>query len=151
VLERLHVTDDPKRVIIGGASAGGHWAACVALQHPEAVGNVIAQSGAFWRGLGMDAKWWSDPANAKDREGALALVAAHDKLTVRFRLTVGRLEDGTAFDPGRVSMLDASRRLRDALVAKGADATLVESGGGHDPYDWESTLPDALVSLLGAP
>jgi enterochelin esterase family protein len=149
--QRLHVTDDSRRVIIGGASAGGHWAACVALQHPEAVGNVIAQSGAFWRGIGMDAAWWSDPANAKDREGALALIDAHEKVPVRFRLSVGRLEYGTAFDPGRVSMLEASRRVRDALVAKGADATLVESGGGHDPYDWESTLPDALVALLGAP
>jgi enterochelin esterase-like enzyme len=151
VRERVHVTDDPRRVIIGGASAGGHSAACVALQHPEAIGNVIAQSGAFWRGLGNTAAYWSDPAHAEGREGVLQLVQSRPAAAVRFRLAVGRLEYGTAFDPGRVSMLDASQRLRDALAAKGYDATLVETGGGHDPYDWESSLPDALVSLLGAP
>ena len=151
VRERVHVTDDPRRVVIGGASAGGHSAACVALQHPEAIGNVIAQSGAFWRGLGHTAAWWSDPAHAEGREGVLHLVQSRPAAAVRFRLAVGRLEYGTAFDPGRVSMLDASLRLRDALVAKGCDATLVQTGGGHDPYDWESSLPDALVSLLGAP
>jgi enterochelin esterase-like enzyme len=149
--QRLHVTEDPARVIVGGASAGGHWAACVALQHPEAVGNVIAQSGAFWRGLGRDAAWWSDRAHAGEREGARSLCAARDSVPLRFRLIVGRIEEGTAFDPGRVSMLEASRRLREALVAKGADVTLVESAGGHDPFNWEATLPDALVSLLGAP
>jgi enterochelin esterase family protein len=81
----------------------------------------------------------------------LQLIALRKDVPVRFRLVVGRLEYGCAFDPGRVSMLDASRHVRDALLAKGCDVTLVESGGGHDPYNWEATLPDALVALLGPP
>ncbi|MGH9907339.1 MAG: hypothetical protein ACRD8U_17355 [Pyrinomonadaceae bacterium] len=40
--------------------------------------------------------------------------------------------------------------MRDVLMAKGYEVTLRETNGGHDPYNWESTLPDALIALLGA-
>jgi enterochelin esterase family protein len=140
-------------VITGGASAGGHSAAFVALQHPEAIGNVIAQSGAFWRGVGDTARSWTDPAREAGREGFAHTVAARPgpAATVRFYLTVGRLERGRAFDAGLVTMIGASRHVRDVLQAKGYDVTLVETNGAHDPYNWEATLPDALVALLGPP
>jgi enterochelin esterase family protein len=70
---------------------------------------------------------------------------------VRFYLTVGRLERGRAFDSDLVSMLHASRHVRDVLQAKGYDVTLVESSGGHDPFNWEATIPAALVALLAQP
>jgi len=37
------------------------------------------------------------------------------------------------------------------LQAKGYEVTLNESNGGHDPYDWEATIPSALAALLGPP
>ena len=33
-------------------------------------------------------------------------------------------------------------------LAKGYDVTLVETSGGHDPYNWEASLPQALDALL---
>jgi enterochelin esterase family protein len=153
---RVHAATDPRHVVIGGASAGGHSAACVGLQHPEAIGNVIAQSGAFWRGIGRTARYWGDPELGDAREGreGFARAAASrpgPPASVRFVLTIGRLERGRAFDTDLVSMLHASRHVRDVLQAKGYDVTMLESNGGHDPYNWEATLPQALCSLLGAP
>jgi enterochelin esterase family protein len=153
VRERVHVSADPRRVVIGGASAGGHGAACVALRHPEAIGGVIAQSGAFWRGIGGTAASWSDPARDEGREGFARLAASsplavHDGEPVRFELTVGRLECGAALSVDSVSMLHASRHVRDVLAAKGYPVTLRESSGGHDPYNWETSLPAALEALL---
>ncbi|HKQ60272.1 MAG TPA: alpha/beta hydrolase-fold protein [Candidatus Polarisedimenticolaceae bacterium] len=151
VRERLHVTRDPRRVVIGGASAGGHSAACVALQHPEAIGNVLAQSGAFWRGLEHTAGYWSDPALDEGREGFARLAASRPAAPVRFYLTIGRLERGVALSADGVTMLRASRHVRDVLQAKGYAVTLRETSGGHDPYNWEAALPEALVALIGAP
>jgi enterochelin esterase-like enzyme len=152
VRERVHVTSDRRRVVIGGASAGGHSAACVALQHPEAIGKVIAQSGAFWRGIGHTAHYWSDPIRDEGREGFARMVASRPAgpatLASRFYLTIGRLENSIAFNDGLISMLHASRHVRDVLQAKGYDVTLRETSGGHDPYNWEAALPDALVALL---
>jgi enterochelin esterase-like enzyme len=152
VRERVHVTTDPRRIVIGGASAGGHSAACVALDHPEAIGNVLAQSGAFWRGIGHTARYWGDPAHDEGREGFALAVASRPapsaKVRVRFYLTIGRLENTIAFNDGLISMLHASRHVRDVLQARGYDVTLRETSGGHDPYNWETALPDALVALL---
>ena len=68
---------------------------------------------------------------------------------VRYYLTIGLLERGQAFSADTVSMIHASRHVRDVLRAKGYDVTLREIAGGHDPYNWEATLPDALIALLG--
>jgi enterochelin esterase family protein len=137
-------------VVIGGASGSGHSAACVALQHPESIGNVIAQSGAFWRGINHTASYWRDPARDEGREGFAHAVASRDHVPVRYWLTVGRLECGVAFNAHIVSMVHASRHVRDVLLAKGYEVTLRETSGGHDPYHWESSLPEALIALLGS-
>ncbi len=152
---RVHVATDPRRVIVGGASAGGHSAAFVGLQHPEAIGNVIAQSGAFWRGVGHTARYWGNPELGDERgrrEGFARTVASRPgpPAPVKFYLTIGRLECGRAFDSDLISMLHATRHVRDVLQAKGYDVTLVESSGGHDPFNWEASLPAALMALLGA-
>jgi len=47
-------------------------------------------------------------------------------------------------------MLHASRHVRDVLQAKGYPVTLRETSGGHDPYNWEASLPEALEALLGS-
>ena len=52
VRARHHVARDPHRVILAGSSAGGLAATHAALRHPETFGNVLSQSGAFWRGNG---------------------------------------------------------------------------------------------------
>jgi enterochelin esterase family protein len=44
------VTSDPRRVFVTGSSAGGLAAAYVAFRRPDVFGNILSQSGAFWRG-----------------------------------------------------------------------------------------------------
>lgn len=151
-LNLSNVTKDPKLVIIGGASAGGNSACFVTLHHPEAIGNVVAQSGAFWRGVGHTAQYWDDPKRDENREGfahAVASLATGAPMTpLRFYLTIGRLENGTVFSEGMVSMIAAYQHVRDVLQTKGFDVTLPETSGGQDPLDWDASLPDALISLL---
>ena len=48
--QQYHVTADPSKTIVCGLSAGGLTAAYVAFKRPDLFGNVLAQSGAFWRG-----------------------------------------------------------------------------------------------------
>jgi enterochelin esterase-like enzyme len=50
---QYRVTDDARRVVVG-ASLGGLMAAYCALRlrYPNAFGNVVSQSGAFWRSAG---------------------------------------------------------------------------------------------------
>lgn len=137
----FRVTRDPAKTIIGGASLGGQSAACSALRHPEIFGNVLSQSGSFW---------WAPAGDAEDgwfsRE-----IAVRPRLPVRFYLSIGRLESGAAFLDGRISMLHANRHLRDVLRAKGNTVLYREINAGHEPYNWQVTLPDGLIALLGTP
>ncbi|MBI1848952.1 MAG: DUF3327 domain-containing protein [Planctomycetes bacterium] len=146
--ERVNVTRDPRETTIGGASAGGFSAACVAFQHPEVFGNVISQSGAYWRGMGGTAASWSAASRDAGREGFAREIATHARVPVRFFLSIGLLETSVAFGADGASMLHVNRHLRDVLEAKGYDVIYRETSGGHDPYDWESALPDALAAFL---
>ncbi|HEY6147950.1 MAG TPA: alpha/beta hydrolase-fold protein, partial [Thermoanaerobaculia bacterium] len=47
---RWKVTRDPRRTILAGSSAGSLAAAYAAFRRPDLFGNVLSQSGAFWRG-----------------------------------------------------------------------------------------------------
>jgi enterochelin esterase family protein len=138
-------------VIIGGASAGGLSAACVALRHPEAFGNVISQSGAFWRGYGHTAAYWADPnRNDADRVWFAREVASVPRVPVRFFMTIGTLERGGSLGEAGIPMLHVNRQVRDVLIARGYDVTYREISGGHDPYNWEVSLPGALEALLNS-
>ena len=149
---RVRVATDPASVIIGGASAGGFSAACVAFRHPEAFGNALSQSGAFWRGLGNTASYWNDhKRDDADRVWFSREVASTPRKAVRFYLTVGSLERSGSYGEGGISMVHVNRQVRDVLIAKGYDVTYREISGGHDPLNWESGLPAALETLLGAP
>jgi enterochelin esterase family protein len=151
VRSRVRVTTDPTRVVIGGASAGGFSAACVALRHPEAFGNVISQSGAFWRGYGHTAAYWADPnRNDADRVWFAREVASMPRVPVRFFVTIGTLERGGSLGEGGISMIHVTRQVRDVLIARRYDVTYREISGGHDPYNWEIALPGALEKLLNS-
>ncbi|HZF12274.1 MAG TPA: alpha/beta hydrolase-fold protein [Thermoanaerobaculia bacterium] len=138
VRSRYRVTTDPARTVLVGSSRGGLATACAALDHPELFGNVLAQSGSFpWRPPG-------DPAPEWLRRRVLSL----PRLPLRFHLDVGLLE--TQLPPqGGPSLLDASRRLYDALQVKGYAVDYAEYAGGHGHVNWQGTLPDGLRALLG--
>ena len=134
------VTTDPKRVIVTGSSAGGLAASYVAFVHPQLFGNVWSQSGAFWRG--------AEGSNGAPYEWLASQVKAAPAKPVRFALDVGAMENHATLGGAGPNFLDASRRFRDELKAKGYDVTYTEvPGGNHAPQWWKTRLADGIVQL----
>jgi enterochelin esterase-like enzyme len=141
--QKLDVRADT--TLIGGASLGGLTAAYTAQRKPQVFGNVLSQSGAFWRKRPDAAQ--TDPAQTnaaqpKSSDGALpGEIASRYKLSIRYYLEVGRFE--------APSMIENNRRLRDILREKGNEITYVEYNGGHDHFNWRVSVGDGLIALLG--
>lgn len=135
---KWNLTRDPRHSIVGGYSAGGLAAAYIAFRHPELFGKVLAQSGAFWRGNeGANEPW----------EWLTAQYAAAPRRDTVFYLEVGDQETRRAVGVGPV-FIEANRRLRDALRAKGYQVEYVEvPGGNHEPSHWKAQLAPALEFL----
>jgi len=136
-----HVTTDPARTIVTGSSAGGLAAAFVAFERPDIFGNVLSQSGAFWRG----------PAGAGGApyEWLTTRYARAPRKPIRLRLEVGALETRPAGGTGP-SILEANRHLRAVLHTRGYDLSYVEVPDGvHAPITWRVRLPVALRALVG--
>jgi enterochelin esterase family protein len=135
-----NVTHDPHRTVVTGSSAGGLAAAFVAFRHPELFGAVVSQSGAFWRG--------AEASNDPPYEWLTAQYAAAPKKDVRFVLEVGAKESRGALGGAAPSILEANRRLRDALAKKGYPVTYFEvPDGQHAPQFWKERLPSALEEI----
>ncbi len=138
--ERWQVTRDPHRTIVTGSSAGGLAAAYVALQRPDLFGEVLSQSGAFWRG--------NEGSNHAPYEWLTSRYAASPRRDIRFFLDVGALETRGAVGGAAPSILEANRHLRDALRAKGYAVTYSEVPGGvHAPSSWRARLPIGIAKL----
>lgn len=138
---RWNVTRDPHRTIVAGSSAGGLAAAYVAFRRPEVFGNALSQSGAFWRG--------NDGSNGPPYDWLIGQFASSPRKDIRFVLEVGSRESAGAMGGEAPSILEANRRLRDALRAKGYPVTYAEiPGGGHNTETWRERLPAAIQSLV---
>ncbi|HXI19558.1 MAG TPA: alpha/beta hydrolase-fold protein, partial [Gemmatimonadales bacterium] len=132
----------PGRAVITGSSAGGLAAAYIALERPDLFGNVLSQSGAFWRG--------NEGSNDPPWEYIAVRAAALPHRQIRFLLDVGALETRGAMQGRAPSILAANRRLRDTLEARGYRVTYTEvPGGEHSPASWRLRLPMDLVTLMG--
>jgi enterochelin esterase-like enzyme len=140
VQQRWKVSRDPRRVILNGSSAGGLAAAYAAFRRPDLFGNVISQSGAFWRG--------NENSNGAPYEWLTSQFAGAPRKPVRFYLDVGAAETNGTLGGTAPSILSANRRLRDALRAKGYDVTYKEViGGVHSPESWSARLPAGLTAI----
>ena len=144
VRANYNVTNDPAQTVVGGFSAGGLAACYMALRYPNIFGNVLSQSGAVWWSpeQGIDNR---DPINEPNWTARQFL--ASPKLPVKFYIEAGAFEtdhDGTGAD-----ILEASRHLRDVLLAKGYEVHYRQFVGGHDGLSWRGTLADGLIALLG--
>lgn len=138
------VTRDPRRTIVTGSSAGGLAAAYVAWKRPDLFGNVLSQSGAFWRG--------NEGSNDPPYEWLTSQYAAAPKRDIRFVLEVGALESQGALGGVAPSILEANRRHHGALRKRGYDVTYAEvSNGRHSQESWRERLPAAIAALARPP
>jgi enterochelin esterase family protein len=160
IRSHYNVTRDASQIVLGGYSAGGLASTYVALRHPEVFGNVLSLSGAFW---------WSPEHNggicggrcpeSGGRGGDSFLDSttegnflakeflASPKLPLRFYFAVGAFERDTNGSGGDI--LEATRQLRDILLAKGYKVHFQQYVGGHDGLSWRGLLADGLITLLG--
>ena len=142
VRTRYRVTRDPRYTVITGSSAGGLAAANAALAHPELFGNVLSQSGAFWRG--------DEGSNGAPYEWLTAQVTRTPKRDVHFLLDVGSRETLRVLGGTGPVFIEANRRFRDALAAKGYSLAYTEVPDGvHAPVTWRPRLPVDLVAITG--
>jgi enterochelin esterase family protein len=161
VRAHYNVTRGPKRTVVSGKSAGGLAAAYMGLRHPEVFGNVFSQSGAFWwspeHSGGVcaskcpeDGGRRSDPDSRDSRteENWIAKQFVNSpKLPVRFFLEAGTFEVDKESTGGDI--LEATRTLRDVLLAKGYEVHFQQFVSGHDDLSWRGTFADGLITLLG--
>jgi enterochelin esterase-like enzyme len=140
VRRRWTVTHDPRRTIVVGSSAGGLAAAYVAFQRPDLLGNVLSQSGAFWRG--------NEGSNDAPYEWLTSRYAASPRRDVRFLVEVGAMESRGAMGGAAPSILESNRRFRDALRTRGYNVEYAEVPGGvHAPSSWRERLAPAIAAL----
>ena len=65
---------------------------------------------------------------------------------IKFYLDAGIFEASLG---GFAGILDATRHLRDVLLAKGYEVHYQMFIGGHDYLSWRGTLADGLIALIG--
>lgn len=142
--DNYKISHKPSDRVVGGYSRGGLAAAWVALNIPEAIGNVISHSGSFWWAPDYDS---FDPTqfNRYAEPGWLIReVISRPKRNVRFYLDAGTYEDKS----NEGNILGFTRHFRDVLIAKGYDILYQEFVGGHDFLHWRATIADAMHFLL---
>jgi enterochelin esterase family protein len=144
VRARYKVTNDPRQTVVGGFSAGGLAAAYMGLRYPEVFGNVLSQSGAFW--WAPDHFLDTEDATTEPNWMAKQFIAS-PKLPLRFYLDAGTFELDKSGKGGDI--LEATRHLRDVLLAKGYEVRYQQFVGGHTDLSWRGTLADGLIALLG--
>jgi len=139
IQSNFHVTDNPQKMVIGGASAGGLAAAYAAMELPDIFGNVLSQSGAFRFGLPRE----------EGHEWLTRQFAATEKLPLKFYLDAGSLETKSLRQIGDApNLLESNHNFRKVLEEKGYDVHYHEFSGGHDYISWRGTLSDGLLYLL---
>lgn len=132
----LHVPADARRVVVTGYSAAGLVSTLIGLRHPEVVGNVLSQSGAFWRGF--------EGEGATTPEWMAAQFATAPRTDTKFYLDVGGDETTAAGGTFKA----ANIRLRDVLVRRGFSVVFNEvPGGEHEFIHWRTTIGDGLIAL----
>ena len=138
IRKNYHVTTQASETVLCGYSASGLAASYVAYRYPSLFGNVLSQSGAYWRG---------NEGSSSDFEWLTSQYQSSPKLGIRFYIVVGGAETMKNFS-GK-SMIETNRHLRDVLLAKGYEVGYLEAPGGeHRPESWRTQLADGLIFLL---
>ena len=134
--ENFKVTKDPDKTIVAGVSYGGLAASFIALNYSNIFGNVLSQSGSYWRGLkhvDENPKW------------LIQQYKSSSKLPIRFYMDCG-LQETFSWNYG--NFIGCHREMRDVLKSKGYELYYQEFQSGHDWTGWRKTLPDGLIVLF---
>lgn len=130
-----NVSDNPTDNIIGGMSYGGLAAGFIGFHHPEIFGNVLSQSGSFWRGIEL-----SDSKGDWIREDWLInQYLINDKRQLKLYLDWGLQEN---------FCLGSNRKMVRALKRRKYDFKYTEFNGWHDWSNSRKTFPNGLLYLL---
>lgn len=119
--EHLPIAASVHDTVVVGQSLGGLSALKIALDHPDYVGNAVAQSSSLWQ------------CDMLDR-------ASQERTEANIWLEVG------AYEP---VLLPYHPPLVSALRSSGATVHYREYVGGHDMACWRGGIGDALAVLLG--
>jgi enterochelin esterase-like enzyme len=160
------VATDSRQLVIGGSSAGGFVAVYTALHHPDVFGNVLSQSGAYFRSPDFrdyaanrapaavpgdrdrhDLEELMDRGIAETTGSLAKEVVDRPKLPLRFYLDAGLFE--VDLTGSSIGILESTRHMRDVLLAKGYEVRYQMFVGGHDYVNWRGTLADGIVALIG--
>ncbi len=140
VREKYEVELSPEGTLISGRSLGGLFAGYACLRRPDVFGKAVMQSPSLWWGAARDG----------ENEWLTRQFVRSDRVDARFFVAPGLFETATNSRTS-ISILFSSRHFCDVLQAKGYSVVYREVAGGHDPLNWEVSLPEAIESFLGQP
>lgn len=100
------------------------------FRHSSVFGNVLGQSGAFW----WAPEHYQNADSITETNWMVRQYLSSPKLPVKFCLEAGTFEMDQAGEGGDI--LEASRHLRDVLLAKGHVVRYQQFVGGHDGLSW---------------
>lgn len=130
--EKYKITNKAEETIAAGFSFGALAACYAALTHPERVGKVLGQSGYFsWKPEGEEDGW------------IIREFEKRPKLPIDFYLDIGTFELRWPF------ISDSMIRMTDVLGSKGNKLKHNIFTGGHVHIDWQDTVADGLINLIG--
>lgn len=131
------ISKDPGKTIVAGVSYGGLASSYIAFYYSNLFGNVLSQSGSYWRGVTL-----SDTTPR-----LIEQYKRSEKLPVRFYLDCG-LQETTMRTLKNINFIERHRYMRDVLKSKGYEIYYQEFQSGHDWSGWRKTLPDGLMVLF---
>ena len=138
VQEKYGVDFIAARSVVSGRSLGGLFAGYACLRRPDLFGNAMMQSPSLWWGMERDG----------ENQWLTRRFAAEERASARFFVAPGLFETGRN-SATSISILLSSRRFRDVLEEKGCSVVYREVIGGHDPLNWQVSLPEAIDLFLG--
>ncbi|MEA5006806.1 MAG: alpha/beta hydrolase-fold protein [Rikenellaceae bacterium] len=130
-----NVTEIPEKTIIGGMSYGGLSAGFCAFYHDSIFGNVLSQSGSFWRDTVIE----EPPINWHRSDWLIKQFQTSDKKNIRFYLDWGLQEP---------IILNSNRKFTRVLDRLEYNYKFSEFNGWHDWSNSRKSFPVGLKYLM---
>lgn len=129
---KYNITKNTEETIVAGFSFGGLAACYAALTNPERFGKVLAQSPYLsWK-----------PEDGED-EWIIREFESRPKLPIDFYLDIGTFELRWTY------ISDSMVKMTHVLGSKGYNLKSNIFTGGHVYTDWQDTVADGLINLIG--